>query len=103
MTVELGARVPPKLKDNEAAGRIVDGLSPTHPIRTNVAVVTEVPVVPVLTAEELSQGTTAMNSRKAPEPDGVPAEILWLMVRLRPEILLDLYNTCSMTEGFGDC
>ncbi|XP_043271190.1 uncharacterized protein [Venturia canescens] len=36
VTGKLGARVPPELKDAETAGRIVDGLFPTHPIRTNV-------------------------------------------------------------------
>ena len=100
VTGKLGARVPPELKDAETAGRIVDGLFPTHPIRTNVTDDADVP--PVFVAEELTRATNAMKTGKAPGPDGVPAEILRLVACLRPEILLDLYNTCLTTGTFSD-
>ncbi|XP_043267691.1 uncharacterized protein [Venturia canescens] len=90
-----------ELKDAETAGRIVDGLFPTHPIRTNATDDADVPAPPVFVAEELTRATKAMKSGKAPGPDGVPAEILRLVARLRPEILLDLYNTCLTTGTFS--
>ncbi|XP_043272051.1 uncharacterized protein [Venturia canescens] len=92
-----------ELKDAETAGRIVDGLFPTHPIRTNVNVTddADVPAPPVFVAEELTRATKAMKTGKTPGPDGVPAEILRLVARLRPEILLDLYNTCLTTGTFS--
>ncbi|XP_043275310.1 uncharacterized protein [Venturia canescens] len=91
-----------QLKDAETAGRIVDGLFLTHPIRTNVTDDADVPASPVFIAEELTRATKAMKTGKVPGPDGVPAENLRVVARLRPEILLDLYNTCLTTGTFSD-
>ncbi|XP_046417448.1 uncharacterized protein LOC124178256 [Neodiprion fabricii] len=98
----LGARIPPELKDAETTRRIVDGLFPTHPTRTDATNDDETAVPSVFTAEELVGATKAMKRGKAPGPDGVPAEVLRLMASLRPEILLDLYNTCLTTGTFSD-
>ncbi|XP_046753083.1 uncharacterized protein LOC124416204 [Diprion similis] len=76
---QLGARIPPELKDAETARRIIDGLFPTHPTRTDATNGDETAPSPVFTAEELVGAARAMKMGKAPGPDGVPAEVLWLM------------------------
>lgn len=102
VTGKLGAQIKPELKDAATTGRIVDGLFLTHPLRTDVTDDTDVPVAPIFTVEELSKATAAMKTGKAPGPDGVPAEVLRLMGNRRPEILLNLYNTCLTTGTFSD-
>lgn len=102
VTGRLGARTPPDLKDAETARRIVDGLFPTHPTRTDATDDDETTAPPVFTAEELTRAAKAMKTGKAPGPDMVPAEVLRLMASLRPGILLDLYNTCLTTGTFSD-
>ncbi|XP_046629039.1 uncharacterized protein LOC124309424 [Neodiprion virginianus] len=102
VTGRLGARIPPELKDAETARRIVDGLFPTHPTRTDATNDVETVAPLVFTAEELVGATKAMRRGEAPGPDGVPAEVLRPMAILRPEILLDLYNTCLTTGTFSD-
>lgn len=100
VTGKLGARGSPEVKDAETTRKIVDGLFPTHPTRQDDGDNEETRGVPVFTREELTSAASLMKTGKAPGPDGVPSEILRLMVIQRPQILLDLYNTCLTTGTF---
>lgn len=97
VTQRLGARGPPELKDATTMGRIVDGLFPNHPTRGEVTDANDRRDVPVFTEDELIEATASLKAGKAPGPDGVPGEVLRLMARLRPGILLDMYNECLKT------
>lgn len=77
---------------------IVDALFPAHRIRPNedVAVVPE--QVPLFSELELESAIGSMRCRKAPGPDGVPTEVLKVVGRVFPGLLLNMYNRCLL-EG----
>ena len=53
---------------------------------------------------ELSLAVAQLAAAKAPGSDGIPAEILGIVAKRRPEILLNLYNTCLVAGVFSkDC
>ena len=41
-----------------------------------------------------------MKSKKAPVPDGLPAEVLKAVARSHPELLLRMYKSCLKTGVF---
>lgn len=84
MTDELGAQTATEPKDAETTRRIVDGLFPIHSTRTNAMDNTESLVAPIFTAEEVTRTAKAMKVGKASGRDGIPREIIRLMVNLRP-------------------
>lgn len=101
VTQKLGSRGPPELKDKTTMRHIVNGLFPTHPTREVVPDVDDGQDTPVFTEEDLIKATTSLKMGKAPGPDGIPGEILRLMARLRPGILLGMYNQCLKTGTFS--
>ena len=77
----------------------VDGLFPEHPLRE------ETPYesvrqedIPTFTKAELSIAIRLLKSHKAPDPDGIPVEVLKVIASRCPKILLDTYNVC-LREG----
>ncbi|GHJ61437.1 hypothetical protein NOK12_39550 [Nocardioides sp. OK12] len=50
--------------------------------------------VPQFTEEELLRAASSMRNKKAPGPDGLPAEIIKVVAQSHPELLLNMYNTC---------
>lgn len=71
---------------------IVDGLFPTHLARTGAMNDTKSLAAVIFTAEEF-----AIAAKKLPGPNRIPGEIIRLMINLRPQIFLDLYNTYLTT------
>ena len=57
--------------------------------------------VPGFTQGELSLAVAQLAAEKVPGPDGIPAEILEIVEKRRPEILLNLYNTCLILIDKG--
>ena len=57
--------------------------------------------VPGFTRGELSLAVAQLVAGKAPGPDGIPAEILGIVEKRHPKILLNLYNTCLVTGVFS--
>lgn len=89
-------------KDTERMKRIVDELFPTHPTCTDATDDTKDLTASIFIAEELTRAAKAMKVGKAPGPDGISGGIIRLMVNLRSQIFLDLYNTCLTTGTFSD-
>lgn len=101
VTQRLGSRGPPELKDASTMERIVDGLFPTHPTTERAEVTNDDTDVPAFTEAELVNATSSLKTGKAPGPDGIPGEVLRLMARHRPRVLLDMYNQCLKTGTFS--
>lgn len=49
--------------------------------------------------EELEEAIRSVTSKKAPGLDGIPNEVVLVVAREFPELLLDVYNTC-LKEGY---
>ena len=90
VTRNLRRNGPPVVRDEKTMDRIVDGLFPTHPEQ-----------VWGFTRGELSLAVAQLAAGKAPGPDGIPAEIPGIVEKRRPEILLNLYNTCLVAGVFS--
>lgn len=89
----LGARSPPVTRDAEMMERIVEGLFPQHPIREAEEEESDMDI-PLFTTRELLEAVKRLKPRKAPGPDGIPGEIIRMITKERPEVLLRLYNLC---------
>lgn len=50
--------------------------------------------IPAFTIEELQQAARSLRNKKAPGPDGVPMEVLKVITRSHPDVLLNMYNQC---------
>lgn len=82
----------------EVMREIVDTLFPTHQISNNNSTIVVDEDIPAFTQKELEEAATSMKSRKAPGPDGIPAEAIKAAVSACPQMMLNMYNTC-LTEG----
>jgi hypothetical protein len=98
VTRNLGRNGPPVIRDEETMDKIVDGLFPTHAEIVWGADEVDEREVPEFTRGELNLAVAQLAVGKAPGPDGVPAEVLRIVAKRRPGILLNLYNTC-LVEG----
>lgn len=87
------AEMPTEVKE-----RIVGELFPTHELEEQTLVEVAPGEIPLFTREELQRAAKSMRNKKAPGPDRIPVEILKIVARNRPEVLLDMYNA-SLTEG----
>lgn len=77
---------------------IVDTLFPTHPRRSHRGNIEAGEEIPVFTQKELEDAANSMKSKKAPGPDGIPAEAIKAAVTICPQMMLNMYNTC-LKEG----
>jgi len=83
----------------EAKGRersIAEKLFPAHP-RTDwnrIPYEVEFGALEPLTREELRLAAKRLPAGKASGPDGVPNELLVQVAHLRPDVLLDVFNSC---------
>lgn len=98
VTRNLGGNGPPVIRDEQTMDGIVDGLFPKHPEQVWREDEVGEREVPEFTPAELRLAVGQLAPRKAPGPDGIPAEVLGIVAKKRPEILLNLYNTC-LVEG----
>lgn len=84
------------------AGRveqIIKTLFPTHPPRPPATRNME-EVAPQVTDEELHSATMRMKNKKAPGPDGIPAEVLKIVARKNPRVLTEVLNNCINQRKF---
>lgn len=99
VTKKLGAMRAPCVLEAAAMEHIVGTLFPTHPLRPahDWAPLGD---VPLFTREEVEKAIVSMKDRKAPGPDGVPSEVLRVVVQRDPELLVNMYNTCLKAGTF---
>ena len=77
---------------------IVDELFLTHaPRKLDEAI--EVDDFPMISEAKLKVAVDPLKSRKAPGPDGIPAEALKAAVRACTQLLLGIYNGC-LKQGY---
>lgn len=101
VTRTLGAWNPSETKDADTMDRIVGDLFPSHPDRTEDTYEDIAIDCPPFTVSELESAAAKLKPRKAPGPDGVPGELLRIIVAEQPDALLRLYNGCLMAGVFG--
>lgn len=81
--------------------RVVEALFPTHPGRVGGEyALTRVEGIPLFMEAELVSTVRSMRNRKAPGPDGVPAETLKVVTTHYPQLLLRMYNECLVIGIF---
>lgn len=100
VTKRLGAMTKGPPMDEEKMESIVDALFPTHRVVEWQREHVPVEEIPLFTERELQIAASSMRNRKAPGPDGIPAEVLKVVARRHPELLLDVYNQCLMEGVF---
>ncbi|CAI6376028.1 unnamed protein product [Macrosiphum euphorbiae] len=54
----------------------------------------------LFTMEEIVEAGRSLPRAKAPGPDGVPDEVLRVIVQIRPDLLLNTFNECVKTGIF---
>lgn len=100
VTQKLGALSATEPMDATTMGNIVGALFPTHPERAEAAFA-QLEEFPLFNHEELEKAVMSMKNKKAPGPDGIPSEVLKLVARQRPCLLLDMYNACLKNGIFS--
>jgi hypothetical protein len=86
--------------DEETMARIVNTLFPTHPPTQHPDETPEIGDIHPFTIGELQIAARMMRNKKAPGPDGIPAEVLKLIAVRVPSLLLNMYNACLQTGVF---
>ncbi|XP_031781789.1 uncharacterized protein LOC116416713 [Nasonia vitripennis] len=102
VTRKIGEMKQTEPMEAEVIEKVIDGLFPTHPIRTQ-AERTNVPIdeIPPFTEGELIAATSSLKSGRAPGLDGIPAEMLKVVAIQRPELILEMYNLCLIQGVFS--
>jgi hypothetical protein len=93
-----GRDLDPFLSDPRNLAAVIDGLFPVHNDRARIGHVAAVDDLELFTAAELETATKKVSAGKAPGLDEVPNEIMLLVARGFPEMLLGVYNAC-MRQG----
>lgn len=78
---------------------IVEELFPSHPILEENLPTPNEPIDP-FSERELAAAVKLLKNKKAPGPDGIPAEVLKLVAGNFPSFLLTMYNACLMEGTF---
>lgn len=94
---KLGAKNPVNEMDEKTMENIVNTLFPTHDVLTDIPAEDTSDMTP-FTVDELMLAARKLKNRKAPGPDGIPAEVLKEIAGTHPELLLNMYNSC-LREG----
>lgn len=95
---KLGMRNPVSELDDETTLNIVRTLFPEHDRREDEVEAAPAINVPAFTSEEIEIAARSLQNKKAPGPDGIPAEVIKEIVENRPQLLLKMYNSC-LKEG----
>lgn len=98
VTKKLGMKTAPPSFDEARMKGIVEALFPRHPERDPEGETTHAGEVPAFSEEELLQAADLIQGRKAPGPDGVPAEVVRTIATSCPRLLLHIFNRC-LEEG----
>lgn len=101
VTGQFYRNLPEEPKDAKIMEDIVNELFPSHPER---AVIDENYTVetPWFSVSELNEAVQSMANGKAPGPDGVPIEVVKIVARDYPHLLLNMYNSC-LRVGLFSC
>lgn len=95
---KIGAKNPVNQMDEQTMGTIVNTLFPTHARRIDNPADDDISDLRPFTVDELKLAARTLKNKKAPGPDGIPAEVLKEIADTHPEMLLKMYNSC-LTEG----
>lgn len=98
VTRRLGSVKPTQLLDARTTERVVDELFPVHEPRETRTFDIPANAIPPFTEEELTAAVTKLKSGRAPGPSGTPAEVLQVIARTHPGVLLNMFNAC-LSEG----
>ena len=95
---KLGALAPNTGHDPQKMANIVNTLFPTHQLREPIEDDAKAEEIPPFRENELQQAVRTLKNKKAPGPDGIPAEVPKVTVRTNQDMLLHMYKSCFM-EG----
>lgn len=95
---KLGKRNPMREMDDETMLNVVKTLFPKHDLREDAEETAQIIDTPLFTVEEIKMAANSLQSKKAPGPDGIPAEVMKELATNRPQMLLNMYNKC-LKEG----
>ena len=98
VTRKIGALRKPCSLKAEQMDRIVRALFPAHPVWDGDVGAESAEDCPLFSVKELEQAVLSMKNKKAPGPDGIPAEVYKLVFQHRPDLLLGAFNAC-LKEG----
>ena len=98
VTQKLRRMSPMVQKDAVTMEHIVNALFPTHLMRVENPRDNICHEIPLFSEVELMKAVGSLQTKKAPGPDGVPAEALKVAAKASPKLLLDMYNSC-LQEG----
>ena len=87
--LSLGGTMEPAMVEN-----IINALFPTHPVRQDDTIEVPDEEIPLFSMEELEAALKGLQNRKAPGPDGIPAEALKAVARTSLQVLV--------SQGKGD-
>ena len=96
----LGRQSPEPPRDPSTMENIVSSLFPDHPEREVELILVEEENI-TFSVDELSEAVDSMGTRKAPGPDGIPAEVILTIAKERPYLLLNMFNACLLAGVFG--
>lgn len=97
----LGRKSIPGITEPSWVRQIVADLFPMYEERPKLpATVSGVAPDLLFSEEELRQCTKSLRCGAAPEPDGIPNEVLKLVADVWPELLLDVFNGCLQQGCF---
>lgn len=77
---------------DEQQTEIAEKLFPTHPCSVWAKLPFNSSEVPLFTSEELLKAAKRLKEKKAPGPDGIPAEIVKIVVREHTQLCVDVLN-----------
>lgn len=97
---QFGAMPLPVLLRSDKMAEIVDKLFPTHEPLPAISTPQTVENIARFTPEELSLAVGTLKAGKAPGPDGIPTEVLRVIAKERPNVLLNMYNACLLEGVF---
>lgn len=99
---KLGAQFSTPVFNEDVMESIVDTLFPTGEPMQDLVAPSDVDPPPLFTLAELKSAAKALRNKKAPGPDGIPAEIIKIIAEEKPEMLLNMYNLCLQNGVFPD-
>ena len=90
ITKKLRGFIAGSLMDEKKAKTVVDALFPVHPTRLDKKDDINVDDVPDFTEKELFVAVGSLRNKKAPGPDGIPAEIIKIAAHECPALMLKM-------------
>lgn len=95
---KLGSKNPISEIEDHIMENIINVLFPTHVVRADNTDEENTTGLTPFTIQELNTAARRLQNKKAPGPDGIPAEVIKEIANKRPEMLLNMYNSC-LREG----